>query len=233
MIPKLRVLLAEDHAVVRAGLRALINAEPGLEVVCDACNGREALAAIVRLQPDVAVLDLTMPEMNGVEVARALSRLNGKTKVLALTMHEDRGYVRQMLESGASGYVLKRAAPDELIRAIHAVAAGGTYLDSHVASTVVSDLRAPAHLRAAIDGDLSARETEVIQLIAQGFTNKEVGAQLGVSTKTVESYKVRSMEKLGLQGRVDLVQFAVARGWLRGPASRSPTPDAAEVSSEA
>lgn len=212
---RLQIFLADDHAVVRAGLKTLINAESDMEVVGEARNGREAFERIVAAPPDVAVLDVSMPELTGAQVTEKLHKTHPKVRVLALTVHEDRGYLRQLLQAGAAGYVLKRAAGDELIRAIRAVARGETYIDSHVAGNLVSTFVDPRTRSAATGADLSERETQVIRLIAQGFTNKEVGVQLRVSSKTVETYKTRSMEKLGLRGRVDLVQAAAERGWLR------------------
>lgn len=219
-MPKLRIFLADDHAVVRAGLKSMVSAEPDMEVVGEATNGREALDRIAFAAPDIAILDVTMPELNGAEVSRLLRQAHSRVRVLALTVHEDRGYLRQLLQAGASGYVLKRAAGDELIRAIRAVASGETYIDSRVAGSLVSTFVDPK--AAVVPGaDLSERETEVIRLIAQGFTNKEVGARLSVSAKTIETYKMRAMEKLGLRGRVDLIRTAVERGWLHGRSARA------------
>lgn len=217
---KLRIFLADDHAVVRTGLKCLINAESDMEVIGEAENGQEALDRIVAAPPDVAVLDVTMPELTGAQVTQKLQRTHSGLRVLAMTVHEDRSYLRQLLQSGAAGYVLKRAAGDELIRAIRAVAAGETYIDSRVAGNLVPTFVDPKVTTTTLSVGLSEREMEVIRLIAQGFTNKEVSAQLGVSAKTIETYKTRSMEKLGLSGRVELVQVALERGWLRAPSAR-------------
>ncbi len=221
-MPDLRIFLADDHAVVRAGLKALIDAEADMAVIGEAGDGRDAVRRISVALPDVAVLDVSMPELNGAEAARQLRQRLPALRILALTVHEDRGYLQQLLEAGASGYVLKRAAGDELIRAIRAVAAGETYIDSRVAGALVGTF-VDARRGPAANPALSERELEVIRLVAQGFTNKEVAAQLDVSAKTIETYKTRSMEKLGLRGRVDLVQAALARGWLqaRHPAAGS------------
>lgn len=212
---KLRVFLADDHPVVRAGLRALINSESDMEVVGEAMNGREAFDRIHAKPPDIVVLDVNMPELTGAQVTQKLRQDHPEIRVLALTVHEESSYLRQLLQAGAAGYVLKRAAGDELIRAIRVIAAGDTYLDARVAGSLVRTFVDPKPTPVATDAHLSERETDVIRLIAQGFTNKEVGSQLGVSSKTVETYKTRSMEKLGLRGRVELVQAAVERGWLR------------------
>jgi DNA-binding NarL/FixJ family response regulator len=207
---KLRVLLADDHAVVRAGLRALIVAEPDLVVVGEAADGEEAVALAVALAPDVLVLDISMPKMHGVAAAERVRAECPRVRAVALSAHEDRGYVLRMLAAGANGYVLKRAAASELVRAIRAVASGGTYLDPAVAGGVVGPPTGPPPAGIA----LSEREAEVVRHIARGYSNKEIAARLGVSVKTVETYKARSLEKLGLHGRVELVRYACERGWL-------------------
>jgi DNA-binding NarL/FixJ family response regulator len=213
---KLRDYLAADHAVVRAGLKALINAEPEMEVSGEASDGRTACEQAQESQPDVVVMDVSMPEMNGAQATARLKQACPHVKVLALTVHEDKGYLRLLLEAGASGYVLKRAAAEELIHAIRTVAAGGVYLDPVLAGKVVgSFVRNPAGKGVSEDGDLSEREAEVVRLIAAGHSNKEIARRLSLSVKTVETYKARSMEKLGLDSRADLVRYALQRGWLQ------------------
>jgi DNA-binding NarL/FixJ family response regulator len=213
---KLRVYLADDHAIVRAGLKALINSEPQMEVSGEAGDGRTACQEVQELQPDVVVMDVSMPQMNGAQATAQLKQACPSVKVLALTVHEDKGYLRLLLEAGASGYVLKRAAAEELIHAIRTVAAGGVYLDPALAGKVVgSFVRAPAGKRVLEGGDLSDREVEVVRLIAAGHSNKEIASRLSLSVKTVETYKARSMEKLGLDSRADLVRYALQRGWLQ------------------
>jgi DNA-binding NarL/FixJ family response regulator len=216
MANKLRVYLADDHAVVRAGLKALINAEPQMEVSGEAGDGRTVCLQVPELQPDVVVMDVSMPQMNGAQATAQLKQACPSVKVLALTVHEDKGYLRLLLEAGASGYVLKRAAAEELIHAIRTVAAGGVYLDPALAGKVVgSFVRPPAGKGVPEGGDLSDREAEVVRLIAAGHSNKEIASRLGLSVKTVETYKARSMEKLGLDSRADLVRYALQRGWLQ------------------
>jgi DNA-binding NarL/FixJ family response regulator len=210
----IRVLLADDHAVVREGLRVLINAQPGLEVVGEAGDGAEAVALADRLDPDVVVVDVSMPGMGGAQATTRLRAARPDRKVVALTVHEDKSYLRLMLEAGAAGYVLKRAAAVELVQAIRAVAAGGTYLDPGMAGTVVGTYVRPAAGRDAPAVELSEREGEVVRLIALGYSNKEIASRLGLSVKTIETYKTRSMEKLGMRSRVDIVQYAARRGWL-------------------
>ena len=213
---KLRVFLADDHAVVREGLKALINAQPGMEVSGEASDGRTACQQVEQLQPDVVVMDVSMPEMNGAQATEQLKQTCPHVKVLALTVHEDKGYLRQLLEAGASGYMLKRAVAEELIHAIRTVAAGGVYLDPTVAGKVVGGfVRKPSAKGVAEGSDLSEREIEVVRLIAAGYSNKEIAGQLTLSVKTVETYKARSMEKLGLHSRAEIVRYALQRGWLQ------------------
>ena len=213
---KLRIYLADDHAVVRAGLKALIDAQPQLEVIGEAGDGRTACQQIQELQPDVVVMDVSMPGITGAQATAQLKQTCPNVKVLALTVHEDKGYLRLLLEAGASGYVLKRAAAEELIHAIRMVAAGGVYLDPVLAGKVVgSFVRVPVRESVPEGGDLSDREAEVVRLIAAGYSNKEIASRLGLSVKTVETYKARSMEKLGLASRADLVRYALQRGWLQ------------------
>jgi two-component system, NarL family, response regulator NreC len=211
----IRVLLADDHAIVREGLKALINAQPGLEVVGEAADGLTALALAAELDPDVAVVDMSMPGLNGAQVTSRLLQARPGRKVLALTVHEDRAYLRLLLDAGATGYVLKKAAAEELVRAIRAVAAGEMYLDRTMAGAARDD-NSPSQpvYHEPSEVELSEREAEVVQLIAQGYSNKEIAARLRLSVKTVETYKMRSMEKLGMRSRVDIVRYACRRGWL-------------------
>jgi DNA-binding NarL/FixJ family response regulator len=182
-------------------------------VIGEASDGPSAVALVADLDPDVVVVDVSMPGLNGAEVATRLRAARPDRKVLALTVHEDAGYLRLLLEAGAAGYMLKRAAAAELVRAVRAVAAGGTYLDPAMAGRVVDDLVRPTE-PPATTAELSERETEVVRLIALGYSNKEIAARLGVSVKTVETYKSRSMEKLAIRSRVDIVRYAAGRGWL-------------------
>ena len=208
---KLRIFLADDHAVVRAGLKTLINAEKDMHVVGEAADGREATQRIPDLAPDVAVFDVSMPELNGAQATRQVKQVCPEVKVLALTVHEDRSYINELLAAGATGYLLKRAAAGELINAIRAVAGGGVFVDPRVAGKLVGHLVPGA---AALSVDLSKRETEVLRLVAKGHSHKEIAAQLEISLKTVETYKARSMEKLRLRSRVDIIRHAAEAGWL-------------------
>ena len=212
----IRVVLADDHAVVREGLKALVNAEPDMQVVGEAADGEAAYRVTCDLRPDVLIVDLSMPQGGGASAAERVRAACADVKIVALTVHEEPQYVGRLLAAGASGYVLKRAAAADLVRAVRAVVAGDTYVDPSIAHIVVSGFleaeAQPASARAA-DG-LSDRERDVLVQIAQGFSNKEIAAALGLSVKTVESYKKRVAEKLDLRTRVDIVRYAAARGWL-------------------
>lgn len=212
---KLRILLADDHVILREGLKLLIEAQPDMEVIGEADNGRVALQKCKTLQPDILVMDVSMPELNGMKATERLSQTDPKVKILILTVHEDVGHLRQLLQSGASGYVLKKAATYELINAIRVVAGGGIYLDSSLAGKVVGgSIRKPALKGAAQGSDLSERETEVLLNIAFGYSNKEIADKLKISIKTVETYKTRLMEKLELHSRSEIVRYALRRGWM-------------------
>ena len=213
---KLRVLLADDHPVVRGGLKALIAAQPDMEVIGEAGDGHAAVRQAVALRPDVAVVDLSMPGLGGAEATEQILRATPEVKVLALTAHQDRGYLQLLLKAGAAGYVLKQAAGEDLVRAIRAVAAGQTYLDPAVAGQLVAGL-VGRHSAGPVGtgAELSDREAEVLRLIAQGHALKQIAAALDVSARTVETYRARAMEKLGLLNRSDIVRYALQRGWLR------------------
>jgi DNA-binding NarL/FixJ family response regulator len=213
----LRVLMVDDHPIVLAGLRALVEAEPDFQVIGKAGDGRNALRLAKQLLPDIVVLDISMPEMNGIEVATALLAERPQCRVLVLTVHEDRAYLRQLVEAGVSGYLLKRSASDELIRALHAVASGGMYLDPAIAGKVVGrTFRGSLHPQPGQAAELSEREADVLRLVAGGHSNKEISARLNISVKTVETYKARAMDKLGYRSRVEVVRYAAEQGWLHG-----------------
>lgn len=212
---RIRVLIADDHAMVRAGLAAVLRACPDIDVVAECADGGRAVDEVLAARPDVAVLDFAMPGLNGAEAAGRIGREAPGVRVLVVSAYEERTYLQQVLAAGARGYVLKRAAADDLVRAVRVVADGAVYLDPALLGHVVDGLGGDHDPVAAPRGEaLSEREAEVTRLIAQGYTNKEVAARLDISVKTVETYKTRAMEKLGLGGRVDLVRYAHARGWL-------------------
>ncbi len=213
---KLRVLLADDHMIVREGLKTLINGQPDMQVVGEAVNGREALKCAIELSPDLVVMDISMPEMNGVEATERLRKECPQIKIIALTIYEDISYLRQLLKAGASGYVIKRAVVEELVHAVRICAAGGSYIEPTLAGQVVSTyINRGSGLGGPSQGELSDRETQVLRLVAFGYSNKEIGAKLGISVKTVETYKVRLMGKLNLRSRVEMVRFALRQGLLR------------------
>lgn len=213
---KIRVLLVDDHMVVRIGLRALINSEPDLVVVGEAANGVAALAQAAALTPDVIVMDISMPEMDGLEATRRIRATCATCHVLILTVHAQERYLFPVLKAGAAGYVLKSTVDTELLDAIRTVAQGGAFLYPSATKLLLEDYL--NHLHSATPQDdyesLSEREREVLKLLALGHTAKEIADKLVLSQKTVETYRVRIMEKLNLNSRVDLVQYALARGLL-------------------
>lgn len=212
-----RVALVDDHPVVLAGIRALLQGVPEVELVGEANTGATGLKAIRDSSPDIAVIDLSLPDISGMELARQIRRQFPDVKIIALTVHEDRAYVHPVLEAGAKGYLLKRSAADELLRAIRAVNRGDIYLDPTIADKAA--VNAPA-LAASDDddgGELSRREEDVLRLVAQGFSNKQIAGQLEVSVKSVETYKARAAEKKALRSRADIVRYGIRQGWLAAP----------------
>lgn len=216
MSEKIRIVLVDDHAVLRAGLTALLNAEADMAVVGEAGDGAASLHVVADRQPDVVLLDINMPTMSGLEALSALRKVAPQSRVLILTMHDDQTYLRQALAQGAAGYVLKQAADSELLTAIRTVYHGGAFLHPSHAQALLSP-SAPATGQSSASDDLSIlseRELEVLKLIALGHANKEIAEMLYLSVKTVETYKTRIMEKLGLTSRAALVRFALKQGLL-------------------
>jgi two-component system response regulator NreC len=213
---KLRVLLADDHAMLREGLAILIDGQSDMEVVAQACDGAEALQLARETNPDIAVLDVSMPALGGAEATERIRETCPHTRVVALTRHADQGYVRRLLQAGADGYVLKKSAADTLITAIRTVAQGGTYVEPALAGTLLQRAFGSTRMgtSTAQGEDLSEREEEVVRAIAWGRSNKEIAGELGLSIKTVESYKAAALDKLGLRSRAEIVRFAMGRGWL-------------------
>ena len=218
---KLRILLADDHGVLRDGLTLLINAQPDMCVVAVARGGREAVQLAAQLQPQLVVLDVSMPDLGGAEAAEQIRQHCPGIRILALTRYADPGYLRRLLDAGASGYVLKRTAGEALIDAIRVVAEGGSYIDPTLAGSLVG-----RRTRVAGDGNgngngtpgrhglLAEREMQVMKLIAWGQSNKEIAAQIGLSVKTIESYKATALDKLQLRSRTDILRYALANNWL-------------------
>lgn len=218
----LRILLADDHAVLREGLTMLIEAQPDMDVVAQARGGREATRLCAQLDPDIVVLDVSMPDMDGAEAAEYIREHCPKARVVALTRHADQGYLRRLLRAGAVGYVLKRTAADALIHAIRTVARGGTYIDPTLIGGLVSRaVGAPLEPARPVTRqvELTEREEQVLRLIAWGQSNKEVASKLGLSVKTVESYKATALQKLQLRSRTDILRYALAQRWLGGDSS--------------
>jgi DNA-binding NarL/FixJ family response regulator len=210
---KLRLLIVDDHAIVREGLRSLLSSDARFDMVGEAIDGPSAVTAVERLQPDVVIMDVSLPGTNGAQVTRQLKQRFPEIRVLALTVHEEGGYLRSLMDAGASGYVLKRSAAGELMRAIEVVSGGGTYLDTSIAGQLVSRL-GPRRATLTPSSALSDREREVVRHVAHGYSNKEIAAKLDVSVKTIETYRYRATEKLGLRSRADLVRYAIDQGWL-------------------
>jgi len=210
----LRIVLADDHEVVRSGLRALVDGTTGMAVVGEARDGAEAVLRARELRPDVVVMDVSMPSLDGAQATERIRRDCPGVRVLALTMHEDRGHLTRLMQAGASGYLPKRAAAEELVRAIQVVAGGGTYVDPLLAGSLLGGAGDAGERGPAGPGRLSEREADVLRRIAWGASNKEIAVELGISTKTVETYKARIADKLGLRSRTDIVRYAVQQGWL-------------------
>jgi len=210
----IRVLIADDHGVIRAGLRALLNGEPDVEVVGEATNGQETLRQAADLRPDIILLDVSMPDIDGVEVTRRLRESLPHTRVLILTVHEDRELLQQAIQAGALGYVTKRAIKSELINAIHAVQRGDMYVHPAMTRTLLTEQSSPPTTEDEIIEPLTPRETEVLRLIALGHTNRQAAGILCISVRTVETHRANIMGKLDASGRVELVRYAMNRGLL-------------------
>jgi two-component system response regulator NreC len=214
----IRLLLVDDHQIVRAGLRMLFQAEADMEIVGEAESGEEALAAVAALKPHVVIMDVAMPGMNGIEATRCIRELSPETAVLALTMHEDEQYFFEMLNAGAAGYIPKRAAPDDLLSAIRVVSGGNVFLYASLARFLMKDaLERPADHHNGAPHPIEAltpRELEVLTCIAEGQTNREIAETLVISPKTVDRHRENIMAKLNLHNRSELVKYAIARGLI-------------------
>jgi DNA-binding NarL/FixJ family response regulator len=216
MTEKTRIVLADDHPIVLDGLRNLIRAERDFELVGEAASGLSALKIIREQRPDVAVLDISMPELNGIVLCRRLAGELPALKLLVLTLHEDRAYLNQALEAGVRGYVLKRSAVENLVQAVRAVMVGGLYIDPAIVGRVFESKQVNKRLaaRKGVAPALTDREADVLKMAALGFTNKEIASRLDVGVKSIETYKARGLEKLGLKTRAELVRYASGQGWL-------------------
>lgn len=211
----LRILLADDHVTVRQGLKMLIESQGDMTVVSEASDGTAAVEQARALRPDVVVMDISMPGMNGLVATRTLKAVQPDTVIVILTRHGDDAYLQELLRAGADGYVLKQSAASELVQAIRATSARNQYLDSALTARVTAGFLAKSGRKAQATGvSLSDREAEVLRLIAAGYSNKEIAAQLELSVKTVEVHKANASRKLGLKGRIDIVKYALLQGWL-------------------
>jgi two-component system, NarL family, response regulator NreC len=213
---RIRVLLVEDHETVRQGLRMVLESQADIEVVAEAPNGRIAVQHSERYQPDVVVLDLSMPEMNGLAAAQAIKQRSPDTAIVALTRHDDAAFVDELMKAGATGYVLKQSPTNELLHAVRTVAGGGSYIDS---ALVEQSARGKAQ---GLENErpaptVSEREKHVLRMMAIGHSNKEIATDLNISIRTVEVHKANAMRKLKLRGRIDVVRFAILHGWLQEP----------------
>jgi len=210
----IKVLIADDHAIVRAGLRALIHAEPDLELVGEAAGGFEAIELIEKIQPDVLVLDLSMPDFDGISVTRSIKPKYPNLLILILTLHEDDALLRETIKAGADGYILKRAAETELISAIRTVLRGDMYVDPSMVRSLLGEVRQPAGKPLVSAELLTSREIEILKLIVEGYTNRQIGEHLNISFRTVEGHRANISDKLGLHNRVELVRYAREHGMI-------------------
>ena len=212
---KTRIVLADDHPIVLAGLRMLIAAEPDLDLVGEAENGSKAHQLIRDIKPDIAILDISLPNMNGIVLARHIAEELPSIGIIILTSHEDRSYLNQALEAGVRGYVLKQSAAQCLVNAIRGVLVGGLYIDPTIAAHVLplagNGMRPK---QKALTPTLTERETEVLKLIAAGMTSKDIAVRLALGIKSVETYKVRGTSKIGVKTRAEIMRYASAQGWL-------------------
>lgn len=216
-VPRLRILLADDHVTMRRGLGLLIDNEPDMKVVSEVSDGGAAIREAAALKPDVVVMDISMPGVNGLAATRALREQQPGVAIVTLTRHSDDAYVQELLRAGVAGYVLKQSAPSELLQAIRAAAAGGQYLDSTLTARVTALVLGRASRPRGSAAALTDREADVLRLIASGYSNKEIAGQLALSVKTIEAHKANAMRKLGLTGRIGIVQYALLQGWLDKP----------------
>ena len=213
---KIRIIIAEDHQTVRDGIKFLINAEPDLEVIGEAGDGREAIRMAEKLSPDILLMDISMPKLNGLKATAKLKRIQPDIKILALTRHTEEAYLHELLQAGVSGYVLKQSASAELLRAIRVVAVGGNHIDPLIAKMVLNNYTVKStKLRGDVSGiPLTNRESEILRQIGWGYSNQEIAEQLELSVKTIEAHKANALKKLNIKSRLDIVQYAILQGWL-------------------
>lgn len=209
----IRVVLAEDHTIVRQGLRSILEQQTGIDVIAEAENGREAVRIVEQLQPDVVLMDFSMPGLNGLEATRQIKQRVPEVKILILTRHANREYIEKILRAGASGYLIKKSAADELIIAIQSVYRGDSFLDPSISKTVIEGfLHQSENETQARDVKITPRESEVLQLIAEGYPNREIASLLHISVKTVDNHRANLMGKLDLHSTAELTQYAIRQG---------------------
>ena len=218
MTNKIRILIAEDHETVREGLKMIVASQADMEVVGEAGDGREAVRLAEQLKPDIVLMDVSMPVLNGLKASAKLNRILPETKILTLTRHTDETYLQELLEAGVAGYILKQSASDNLLRAIRAVAGGDNYLDPTMTGKVFNTY---TETRGKLRGDtrgakLTGRESEILRLIALGYSNQEIAEQFDLSVKTVESHKANARQKLNLTSRKEIISYAILQGWMQG-----------------
>ena len=216
----IRILIADDHGLIRAGLRALLEDVPDMQVVGEAADGQAVLRLTAELQPDIVLMDISMPGLNGIEATRRLREILPQARVLALTAHEDEGMLREMIRAGAFGYIIKRAIESELINAIHVISQGLMYVDPTMTRTLFKDLSPHAAPPQAAAEALTPREMDVLRLLARGYTNRQIAQELNISPRTVEGHRSSLVSKLGFSGRVELMNYAEEHGLLdprKGP----------------
>jgi DNA-binding NarL/FixJ family response regulator len=214
-VSKIRVVIADDHAIVREGVKALIGLADDIEVVGEAADGREAIARVSECEPDVVLMDIAMPDLGGLEATVEIRKQHPRTRILVLSQYEDREYIRRFLKAGVSGYVLKKSAGSDLTAAIRAVHRGGLVLDPDVAREAMNERASDAHGQADPYDTLTDREKQVLKLVAEGRSNKDVADLLGISVKTAMSHREHIMEKLDLHSRTELIRFAIKQGIIR------------------
>lgn len=209
----IRIVLAEDHTIVREGLRSLLGQEAGFEVIAEAEDGREAVRTAEQLQPDIVLMDFSMPGLNGLEATRQIKQRAPSVKVLILTRHANQEYIRSILSAGASGYLVKKSASAQLVSAIKSVYRGDPYLDPAISGTVIEGYLHPSGARTEdVDEKITPRESEVLQLVAEGHTNREIATILHISVKTVGNHRANFMRKLDLHSTADVTQYAIRKG---------------------
>ncbi|MCD9188317.1 MAG: response regulator transcription factor [Pyrinomonadaceae bacterium] len=214
---KLRILIAEDHVSVREGFRFIIESQADMEVIGEAGDGRAAIEMARKLNPDIVLMDISMPKLNGMKAAATLKRVAPEIKILTLTRHTDTAFLQELLQSGVSGYVLKQSASEEILRALRAIGKGGSYLDPAITGKVFDDyVDKHSRLRGDTTGTpLTERESEVLRHISLGYSNAEIADKLDISVKTVESHKANCLKKLAMRSRKDIIRYAILQGWMQ------------------